>query len=313
MTCRACCESLYRRLPIGSGAIVVLAVVLSAVVGRGAETAAPSPFDRLIPLHRKLGPPAPGEWLAVHAERGQSYRQYVQGDPRKPDRKRRVIYVQPLGDFTRNQREIVQRTAKFMEIYFGLRVKILEDLPLWTIPAKARRVHPTWGDKQILSTYVLDEVLRPRLPDDAVALIAFTASDLWPGEDWNFVFGQASLRERVGVWSIYRNGDPDTDGDAFRLCLRRTLRTATHETAHMLSMAHCIYYECNMCGSNHRAEADRYPLALCPVCLAKLCWATGMDPRDRYRRLAEFFDENGLGAERDFCRKSLAALEGGPK
>ncbi len=71
---------------------------------------------------------------------------------------------------------------------------------------------------------MLDKVLRRRLPDDACVFLALTASDLWPGAGWNFVFGQALLRERVGVWSIYRNGDPTESDDAYRLCLRRTIK-----------------------------------------------------------------------------------------
>ncbi len=268
----------------------------------------PEPYEKLVPLHEKLPPPRPGDWLAVHPEAGQSFQAYVRSDPVKPDSGRKVIYVQPLGEFSRTQRQIVDLTAKYMAAYFCLPVKMQEDLPLRIIPRRARRTHPTWGDDQILTTYVLEKVLYPRLPDDAVACLTLTTSDLWPGEGWNFVFGQASLRRRVGVWSIYRNGDPEQSGEAFRLCLRRTLRTATHETAHMLSMAHCIFYRCNMCGSNHRAEADRHPLWLCPQCLAKLCWATGADPEDRYKRLAEFFEENRFETEAKFCETSLQVL-----
>ena len=116
------------------------------------------------------------------------------------------------------------------------------------------------------------------------AYIALTTSDLWPGQGWNFVFGQASVTDRVGVWSIWRNGDPHGDDEAYRTCLRRTLKTASHETGHMFSMQHCTFYECNMCGSNHREESDRQPLWLCPICLAKLCHATGADPGKRFDR-----------------------------
>jgi len=59
----------------------------------------------------------------------------------------------------------------------------------------------TWGDRQVLAGYVLDSVLKPRLPGDAAACIAVTASDLWPGEGWNFVSGEASLQDRVAVKS----------------------------------------------------------------------------------------------------------------
>lgn len=92
----------------------------------------------------------------------------------------------------------------------------------------------------------------PDRPDDALAYLALTASDLWPGDGWNFVFGQANLRQRVGVWFIYRNGDPAQGEHAFRLCLRRTLAMATHEAGHVLTMKHCIAFACLMHGSNHR-------------------------------------------------------------
>jgi archaemetzincin len=298
-----------KRLLLWTAMFMVLARAATAPAAEKAkDMSLPDPFGKLIPLHQTLPPPGPGDWRAAHPEPGQTYQQYVKGQPRRADEKRRVIYVQPLGDFTRTQREIVELTAKYMEIYFGLPVKIQEDLPLRVVPGRAQRTHPAWGDKQILTSYVLQEVLYPQLPDDAVARIAFTTSDLWPGEGWNFVFGEASLTHRVGVWSIYRNGDPEESGDAFRLCLRRTLRTGTHETAHMLSMHHCTFYACNMCGSNHRAEADRYPLELCPVCLAKLVWATNVDPAERYRRLAEFFGEVGFREDQAFCLKSLETL-----
>ena len=268
----------------------------------------PAEFRNLIPLHTRLGKPLPGDWLDQHHEPGQTFRQYVRGQPVKPGRVRRVIQIQPLGDFNRTQREILDKTAEFMGIYFDLPVKVQKDLPLSTIPKEARRTHPSWGDKQILTTYVLDEVLHRRLPDDACVFLALTTSDLWPGEGWNFVFGQASLRERVGVWSIYRNGDPTESDDAYRLCLRRTIKTATHETGHMFSMRHCTLYECNMCGANNRAESDRRPLALCPHCLAKLCYATDADPEKRFQKLVAFCKENGLQDEQAFYEKLLLTL-----
>jgi archaemetzincin len=273
-----------------------------------ADAKLPAPFAKLLPLHAKLEKPKPGEWLAEHKEPGQSYSQYSGGNPIRADRKRRVIYIQPLGDFDPIQQKVLDRTAEFLGIYFQLPIKSRDGLALKVIPATARREHPTWHVKQVLTTYVLENVLRPRLPDDACAYIALTTSDLWPGEGWNFVFGQASLNERVGVWSIARNGDPHESDAAFRLCLLRTLKTASHETGHMFSMEHCTFYHCNMCGSNHLEEADGHPLWLCPICLAKLCYATGADPVKRYKALAEFSKREGFTAEEEFYEKSLEAL-----
>jgi archaemetzincin len=265
-------------------------------------------LEKLRPLHRKLGEPRPYDWLAEHREPGQTFAQYLQSHPVLPREERRIIFIQPLGDFTATQRRIVSLSGDFLERFFNLTVKIQPDISLTVIPGNARRVHPYWGMSQVLSTYVLDAVLIPRLSADAAAYLAFTASDLWPGQGWNFVFGQASTRQRVGVWSIFRNGDPDKSEADFRLCLLRTLKTAVHETAHMFSLLHCTLYQCVMCGSNHREESDRRPVLLCPECLAKLCWATQADPVERYRRLADFFENHGFDSEARFCRQSLRLL-----
>jgi archaemetzincin len=267
----------------------------------------PPQFARLLPLHTKLGKPEPGDWLDRFPEVGQAYEPYLRSRPVRANATRSVIYVQPLGDFSPSQRKIIEQASEFLGLYYQLPVRIRRPASLEMIPKSARR-KLGGRSEQILSTYVLDRLLRPRLPKDAVALIAFTAADLWPGEGWNYVFGQASLADRVGVWSIHRFGDPAAGDEAFRLCLLRTLKTATHETGHMFSMPHCTFYECNLCGSNHLAEGDRRPLELCPVCLAKLCYATGADPAKRFQALIEFHKKHGLKAEQDFCEKSLAAL-----
>ena len=295
---------------LGWGAIMLCFGSCGGAADRRAQETLPETFQRLLPLHKKLGQPAPGDWLDQHYEPGQTYGEYVRSKPVRPDAKRRVIYVQPLGDFTKTERKVIRLTAEYMEAYFNLQVKVLDDLPLSLIPAKARRVHPSWKIPQILTTYVLDKVLAPRLPKDAVAYIAFTTSDLWPGEGWNFVFGEASLSDRVGVWSLYRYGDPDAGEEAFRLFLLRAIKVGTHETGHMFSMQHCTLYECNMCGSNHLREADRCPLWLCPVCLAKLCFATGAEPVKRYERLAAFCKAQGLKREQEFFEKSIEVFRG---
>jgi len=146
--------------------------------------------------------------------------------------------------------------------------------------------------------------------DDArmAMTLALTAADLWPGKGWNFVFGQASLRDRVGVWSLYRNGDPDKDKASYQLCLKRTIKTAVHETGHMFSILHCTAWECCMNGSNTREESDRHPLWFCPECNAKVCWATRVDPVPRYRKTVEVCKKLGFEEERAFYEKSLARL-----
>lgn len=125
-------------------------------------------------------------------------------------------------------------------------------------------------------------------PDDALAYLALTSRDLWPGDGWNFVYGFAQLRERVGVWSIYRNGRPKNGGEQYRLCLRRTLMIAAHELGHILTMNHCTAFRCVMNGVNNQEERDSRPLHPCPVCLRKLLWNLQMEPVKYLRRLAAF-------------------------
>lgn len=291
---------------------IALLVLLSGPALAEESTMSPETLKKIIkkltPLHKPLEKPEPGDWLAEHPEPGQTFAEYLCCNPVTPQGKRHIIYIQPLGDFTGTQRKIVTLTADFMGRYFNLPVKIKEDLPMSLVPEKARRINPYLGMKQILTGYVLDDILKPRLPEDAAAYIAFTATDLWPGRGWNFVFGQASIRERVGVWSIYRNGNPERSRADFQLCLLRTMKTAGHETGHLFSMLHCTLYQCNMCGSNHREESDRRPITLCPECLAKVCRATRSHPIERYKKLSEFFKKNGFKQEAEFCKQSIQAL-----
>jgi len=264
----------------------------------------------LKPLFKTKAKPLPGDWLDVHREPGQSFRQYSFSTPETPEPERGVMYIQLLGDFDLKREEIIRKTEEFLSLFYGIRTKRLSGLPVSIIPAKAKRNGP-YG-QQILSSYVLDELLPPRTPKDAAYHFAFSSLDLWPGEGWNFVFGQASLRERVGVWSIRRFGDPGKSSEAFHLCLRRTLALAIHEAGHAYSIEHCTAYECAMCGSNSLEESDRGPLLFCPECMAKACWATKTRPPEKFKALKGFFEKNSFREETELCANALEALPKGP-
>jgi archaemetzincin len=264
---------------------------------------------RLAPLASKLGQPSRGEWLNEHRESGQTFEEYRQARPVRRGRRCNKIYLCLVGEFTDSQRRVADLTCEYLQLFFDTPVKVLRQVQLEDIPARARRRHPEWGDAQILTTYVLDELLKPDRPDGALAYVALTASDLWPGENWNFVFGQASLRERTGVWSMYRNGDPANGRAEFQRCLKRTLGTASHETAHILTMWHCTVYECSMNGSNNQAESDRKPLHLCPTCLRKLCWNLRVEPIAYLARLELLCRALGIDEEADWYARALQVVD----
>ena len=278
------------------------------------EVALPAEFEPILaqielirPLHEKKKPNQPGDWLERFPEGGQTFGQYVQSRGRKPLRDEyQTVYIQPLGEFDETQQRLVEQTAEFMGHFFGMPVQLLEARPLGDIPETARRMRD--DEEQVFSTWIMNDILKPQRPDDAAAVIGLVTCDLWPG-DLNWVFGQASLRDRVGVWSLHRNGDPRASDAAYRLCLRRTLKTAVHETGHMLGILHCSAYECCMNGSRSREESDRQPLEFCPECQPKIWWTCGADPAKRTQALAKFATDHGLTDEAALWNHQLKRLE----
>ena len=145
-------------------------------------------------------------------------------------------------------------------------------------------------------------------------MIAVTMTDLYPEDSWNFVFGQASLRNRVGVFSFARYhpsfyGEKAGEGTE-QLVLLRALKVLVHESGHMFGIRHCVHYECLMNGSNHLGETDASPVHLCPVCLRKLHHALEFDPVIRYRKLRDFYQEKGLKDEEGWVRGRLGKIGG---
>jgi archaemetzincin len=239
-----------------------------------------------------------GDWLDSQHEPGQTFEEYIASNPTLPTAERRTIYIQPIGKFSNQQRNAIRLTADYMRAFYSLPVKLNADRQIGNVPADLQRVIGYPKNLQIRTTYFLDEVLPKLIPEDAAAFIAFTNVDLYPGDTWHFVFGQASLEKRVGVWSLYRLSDrvSDNDNAADRL-LTRTLKISMHEVGHMFGLRHCTKYECVMSGTNHLAETDRRPLDNCPECMAKVAWAMNYDPEERYMNLAAFWRKNKNSTE----------------
>ena len=257
------------------------------------------------PFFKPMGKPLPDEWLASFPENGQTFEQYINGNPTLPTETRNKIYIQPIGKFDRGQKNVIAFTAKYMEAFFNLPVKLLDEKKIEEpLSLENFRIHHEWKIKQIRTGYILEKILMPELPEDAAAMIAFTNEDLYPDKNLNFVFGQASLENRVGVWSLYRLRD---DAD-FKTFLERTLKIAVHETGHMFSIAHCAKYECAMSGSNGLNETDKRPIDFCPEDSAKIVWMTEADSKKRYENLAALCDKFSLPAEAEIFRKKAKAV-----
>jgi archaemetzincin len=249
-----------------------------------------------------------GDWLGTQKEPGETFEEYIASNPTLPTNERRTIYIQPIGRFTNEQKRVVQLTADYMKAFYDLPVKLNAELPIGKVPEdKQRAIGRDSEHRQIRTNYFLKDVLPKLLPHDAAALIAFTNVDLYPEETWHFVFGQATLEERVGIWSLYRLLGVNERKRKPELLLQRTLKIAMHETGHMFSMKHCTKYECLMSGTNHLAETDRRPLDNCPECMAKIAWAMKYEPVERYNNLAAFWRGNGNRKEEERMMEMAAA------
>ncbi len=254
--------------------------------------------------------PRPGDWLAEHHEPGQTFEAYTASWPYCPSKRRNVIYLQPLGPFLKDQSPDLNLLQAFAKAFFMLEVHPLPAMEIDNLQVTSR-INQLTGQRQILTQDVLT-LLRRNRPADALCTMAITMQDLYPDPSWNFVFGQASMVQRVGVFSFARY-DPAFYGesrrkDFSRLLLWRSLKVLAHETCHMFSLAHCIYFKCVMNGSNHLAESDTRPMSLCPVCLRKLHHAIGFDVLGRYRRLLHFYRQAALESEVEWLSSRLASF-----
>ena len=79
-------------------------------------------------------------------------------------------------------------------------------------------------------------------------MICVLNKDIYSREDWNYVFGYASLRARTGVFSFARydpsfNGENDemTSEEVENVVQFREIKVMCHEIGHMFGLKHLVY------------------------------------------------------------------------
>lgn len=239
----------------------------------------------------KLGPPKPGEWRDRFKEEPQSFEQYVRGCANRKCAHRKIFYIQPVGDALAKYRETIERMRAYAEIFFNTPAQIADPIPLLDAAHVETR-------RQYDSTKIIEH-LAGRVPKDALVYVGITEKDLF-SKGFNFVFGEGSLANRCGIYSLVRYESKDP-----KVFLRRALKLMSHEVGHILSIDHCVTYACVMQGANHLLEDDGHPMHLCPIDLRKVEWNTGFDREDRYRKLLEFYRKGGLADEEEWVSKRL--------
>lgn len=238
---------------------------------------------KLHELTQQKAPAQPGDWLYNKPEEiHEGLKAYIASGPLKADTVRKKLYLVKIGAFDPAAQQIFEQAVVYLGAYFQITTDTIPDIDEQEIPLLYKRTHQ--GQKQWKSGYILDSLLPQYKPADAFALIAFTATDLYPDEAWNFVFGQAKLRAGLGVWSLARL----SEGVGTKRTLLRALKIAGHETGHMFSINHCVKNECNMNGSNSLPESDQQPEWLCWECLAKICYNRNTTPQRHLQSLLDF-------------------------
>lgn len=293
-------------------ALMLITVLVAACEARDPTPATPAPFPMpdgaphdpfsAGPFDAPMKEPEPGDWVIEHPQQPQSFEDFAAQRWPSPEGSRRTLYILPIGEFPETVPSL-EKLRAFTAAYFQLPVVLLPKEPLIAERYKTRKNRFT-DHPQIYTHDIMDD-LRGRKPADAYVMIAVTMVDLYPDDDWNFVFGQASPSEGVGVFSLARYWHEDP-----RASLLRAYKVLAHEIGHDFGMDHCQHHACVMNGANNLDETDEAPLHLCPVCLRKLHSIHRHDVTGRYEHLADLLHMDGLTNDAHWYRMRSAWIRG---
>lgn len=259
-------------------------------------------FTSISKNDKPLGVSKPGDWLYSHLEKGQSLQDFQNSNPIKPSASNNIIYLKPIGDFTKVQRQQIEVTSAYLQLFFQLKTVVLKENASPIIPANARRIGPEHHE-QLFAPYLRDSIVATEKPKDGIAIMGITAKDLYPDPKWNYVFGLATYHEGVAVTSIYRL-QRKVEESKLDKSLIRLLKISSHEIGHIFGLQHCIEAQCVMNGTNSLTETDKSILRLCSNCQLKLNSSLKYDNEKRLKEIVSFFkvekmDNEFLLAEND--------------
>lgn len=250
----------------------------------------------------------PGDWRYSQDEKLQTFEDFKKLNKIKPEPGRNTIYLQPVGNFSKLQEKEIELTREYLSRYFQLSTKVLPALSNDIFPKTARRIFKD-GQEQILSGYVLDSILIRQKPKDAVVFMGITEKDLFPRPEWNYVFGQASYADGVGVTSMYRFSNGQLSESNFNESLGRLIKISSHEIGHMFGLSHCLNANCVMNGTNSLTETDFHFARACSLCQQKLNLSLQYNHQKRLLDLNQFFKKQYLNSELSRTDQDLSLLK----
>ena len=266
---------------------------------------------------QRVSIPKRGDWMYEHAgesaDSGQSVKSYNrQSFKNYPHGPVETIEVVPVGTFDPLIAPPIHVLKEYLEIFFGCSVRVVKP-----VNVKVVAVSGLVDGEQLLCGDAFEYLRKRRCPRDVFASVCITMLDLTPGDDWNFVYGQAVMMDGVGVFSFARyspNFHKGTNNalseEDHRRMLKKTCRTMAHEVGHIFGLRHCIYFKCIMNGNNGGANESSH-FSLCPVCLQKICSFMKENPIDivgRYKALQRFYSKYIFTRESDWFGVRLEGL-----
>jgi archaemetzincin len=264
-------------------------------------------FNRLKLTDSKLKEPKPGEWLYTHKEKGQSFEKYKKIKSIEVSNQNKLIYILPIGDFNKFENDLINSNAKYLEVFFGLKTKILPSINDELISNKYKR--DNGYIKQLNASYIINDFLISNKPKDALVILGITSKDIYPKPEWNYVFGFASYTKCTAVASLFRISNGEDNKRNFIMSLERLNKISSHEIGHMFSLKHCINAVCLMNGTNNLNETDLKPNVLCSECLAKLSWKLDFKDIERLHKIKEYFYENDFVKDFETIDRQLKAIK----
>ena len=236
-------------------------------------------------FHNPIYAPEKDDWLSEQEEDGQTFNQFLYDRYNLMSVNRNIIYINPLQEMP--QQFLDNLLLYCQSFFYPMKVKLINIVSLQSLKVKSR-INKYSKKIQYNASQINSKTVK-YVPNDAHCMVSILLDDLYPESSWNFVFGLATIEDRVGVFSFARfsssfeKKNEVVNFDNFLLYC--SCSTLTHEICHTFGLDHCIYYTCLMNGCNNMEEAKKQPLYECPVCLRKLHYSIGFDPLERYKQM----------------------------
>lgn len=288
--------------------LLTLKIIVCILILQSCEKKEISYYDLISINDQKLSTPKMGEWRFERNEKFQNFDDFKDTKKIKPIAEKKIIYLQPIGEFHNLELKEIQFLREYLQIYFQLETKILPEISSDIIPKNKRRVGNE-GNEQFLAGYFLDSVLINNFPKEAVVVMGISQKDLFPKPDWNYVFGMASYANGVGITSSYRFHDGNLTNENFNKSLERLIKISSHELGHMFGISHCLAANCVMNGTNSLYETDFHFARACSLCQRKLTSTLKFDHNKRLVELRNFFKKNALVREQKLVESDLKLIQ----